>query len=60
MLDATPATSSLIPLWTRRDPILSKVINMVYHGHDIDDTNIDFKPYQVRQTELCIEDGILL
>ena len=33
---------------------------MVYHGHDIDGTNLDFKPYQVRQTELSIEEGILL
>ena len=60
MLDATPATSSLIRQWTRRDPILSKIINMVYHGHDIDGTNLDFKPYQVQQTELSIEEGILL
>ena len=60
MLDATPATSSLIRQWTRRDPILPKIINMVYHGHDIDGTNQDFKPYQVRQTELSIEEGILL
>ena len=60
MLDATPATSSLIRQWTSRDPILSKIINMVYHGHDIDGTNLDFKPYQVRQTELSIEEGILL
>ena len=47
MLDATPATSSLIRQCTRRDPILSKIINMVYHGHDINGTNLDFKPYQV-------------
>ena len=60
MLDATPARSSLIRQWTRRDPILSKIINMVYHGYDIDGTNLDFKPYQVRQTELSIEEGILL
>ena len=60
MLDTTPATSSLIRQWTRRDPILSKIINMVYHGHDIDGTNLDFKPYQIRQTELSIEEGILL
>ena len=33
---------------------------MVYHGHDTDGTNLYFKPYQVRQTELSIEEGILL
>ena len=44
MLNATPATPSLTRQWTRCDPILSKIINMVYHGHDIDGTNLDFKP----------------
>ena len=60
MLDATPATASLVRQWTRRDPILSKIIKMFYHGHDIDGTNLDFKPCQVQQTQLSIKEGILL
>ena len=61
-LEASPITAADIRMWTRRDPLLSRVYRYVEGGwHDahqeIDD---DLKPFRQRRDELSIQDGCLM
>ena len=52
-------TAAKIKLWSRRDRILSKIIDLVLHGWQYLD-NPDLKPYEHRKDELSVHDGCLL
>ena len=58
-LDCSQFTSAHIKQWTRRDRILSKVMDFVLHGWQTTDDS-DFKLFQQRQEELSVHGGCLL
>ena len=58
-LTSTPLTAAKIKLWSRRDRILSKIIDLVLHGWQyLDDP--DLKSCEHRKDELSVHDGCLL
>ena len=58
-LTSTPLTAAKIKLWSRRDRILSKIIDLVLHGWQYLD-NPDLKSYEHRKDELSVHNGCLL
>ena len=58
-LDSSPITSAQIKQWTRRDPLLSKVKDLLLRGgqHDKDAA---ISPYSKCWNELSVHDGCLL
>ena len=50
-LTSTPFTAAKIKLWSRRDRILSKIIDLVLHGWQYLNDQ-DLKPYEHRKDEL--------
>lgn len=59
-LAQTPVTSSNIRDWTRRDPVLSQVMNLTLKGWPSTCDVEELKPYFNRKIELSVEDGCLL
>ena len=58
-MEDAPVTAVHIAAWTRRDPILAKVLQCMMQGwpKQVDDM---LKPYSTRQLELSVQDGYLL
>ena len=60
-LSSSPGTAEQMKLLTDRDPILSKVKEMVLTGgFTADGGNDDLKPFQRRREELSLHDGCIL
>ncbi|CAC5380501.1 Uncharacterized protein K02A2.6 [Mytilus coruscus] len=59
-MDLTPVTSRQIKSWTRKDPILSRVMNYVLQGWPESIADDDLRPYFTRKLELSLHDGCLL
>lgn len=60
-IEISPLSATHIRTWTRRDPVLSKVLRFVEEGWVADaPLGDDFKPYTIRKTELSVQDGCLL
>ena len=58
-LQGSPVTAAQIKAWTDKDPILSRVRNLVLKGWQ--EMNQDsLRPYEQRKNELSIEDGCVL
>ena len=57
-----PVTAQEVQLHSRRDPIISRVIDFVMNGWPQDHVHLDlpFAAYRVRQNELSVTDGCLL
>ena len=58
-LKLTPVTAAQIKSWTSRDPMMSKVHDMVLKGWTYTN-DPDLLPYQRRRTELSALDGCVL
>ena len=59
-LDTTPVTSQKIATWTKRDTVLSQVLDMTRRGIFPQHPSDDLKPYVTRKNELSIQDDVLL
>ena len=59
-MDLTPVTSRQIKSWTRKDPILSRVMNFVLQGWPASNTDDQVIPYFTRKLELSLYDGCIL
>ena len=58
-LQASPITAAQIHLWTDRDPVLSRVRNLLLkEWKEILDPEL--RPYFQRRDELSIQDGVVL
>lgn len=58
-LDASPVTAAEIKQWTAKDPLLSKVMDLVLHGRPQGSEEI-VSPYHQYWNELSVHDGCLL
>ena len=60
-IDASPLSTTHIRNWTRRDPVLAKILQFVEGGwpphHKVEE---DLKPYTTRSAELSVQDGCLM
>ncbi|CAC5416982.1 unnamed protein product [Mytilus coruscus] len=59
-MDLTPVTSRQIKSWTRKDPILSRVMNYVLQGWPASNADDDLGPYFTWKLELSLHDECLL
>ena len=59
-LDTTPVTSQKIATWTKRDTVLSQVLDMTRRGIFPQHPSDDLKPYVTRKNDLSIQDDVLL
>ena len=62
-MDEMPMTSCQLKTWTRRDPILSHVLQYVQQGwpaHLVGQDEEQLKPYWRRRWEMSSQDGYLL
>ena len=59
-LQVSPISPAQIRNWTARDPVLSKVSEMLLSGGAWSDVADDFKPYQRRREELSLQDDCIL
>ena len=51
-----PVTAAVIKSWTNKDPVLSRVRNLVRHGNwSAAPQHLDFQPFLQRQLELSVE-----
>ena len=55
----SPVTAKEIRCWTRRDPLLSRVLQYIQQGWTIHGDQ-ELKPFWSEQTELTVQDGCLL
>ena len=58
-LDASPVTAAEIKQWTAKDPLLSKVMDLVLHGRPQGSEEI-VSPYHQYWNELSVHNGCLL
>ena len=59
VLDSTPVTSQHVREWTRRDPVLGKIlVHLLDQSQEI--SGPEFEPYQKRMDELSLEDGLVM
>ena len=58
-LDASPVMAGQMKSWTDRDPVLSKVRDLLLHGWQHSD-DATLAPYQHHQAELSVHDGCVL
>ena len=58
-LQASPITAAQIRLWTDRDPVLSRVGNLLLKGWR-ETLDPELHPYFQRRDELSIQDGVVL
>ena len=59
VLDTTPLTAAQIKQWSRKDPTISTVVDLVLHGWQ-PSQDLELKPYQDRMEELLVRDGCVL
>ena len=59
-LQESPISTDQIRTWTRRDPLLSKVLSFIMRGWPKGEIPAEMKPYWNRRTELSVEAGCLL
>ena len=63
-LDSSPVTASQIRLWTKRDPLLARVLKFTKEGWPeacVEELNMDdLKPFSSRRMELSVQDDCLL
>ena len=59
-IDSSPITTHDIEMWTKRDPVLSKVLQHVQGGWNDECDDETQRPYFRRRHELSTQDGILL
>ena len=59
-LSSLPVTAEDISRWTARDPVLSRVYNLIRHGWFQSLVGKEFQSYQNRKDELSVVDGCLL
>ncbi|XP_043916150.1 LOW QUALITY PROTEIN: uncharacterized protein K02A2.6-like [Protopterus annectens] len=60
MEDITLVSARELSGWTRKDPVLSRVFQLVQQGWATQQTDPVFQPYVVRKTELSVQDGCVL
>lgn len=60
MENVTLVSAAAMSRWTGRDPVLSRVAQLVQHGWPPQDWDPAFQPYAVRKTELSVQDGCVL
>ena len=58
-LEEAPITATHIRLWTRRNPVLSQVLQCIQSGWPASCSQ-DLKPFWFRRTELSVQDGCIL
>ncbi|KAL7834774.1 hypothetical protein SRHO_G00290210 [Serrasalmus rhombeus] len=58
-VEDAPVTSSQVQRHTRNDPLLSKLLDMVVGGRNVEDA-AELKPYLVRRNDLTVQAGCLL
>ena len=59
-LEETPVNSNQIREWTKRDPVMSKVLRFTMQGWPESYDSTTFKSYHNKKFELSVEDGCLL
>ena len=59
-LDRCPVTAAEVKTYSRRDPVISKVIDLILTSKLCDTGSPEMKPYLERKDELSVEDGCLL
>ena len=59
-LDKAPVSATQIRSWTRRDPVLSKVMEYIQTEWPDKEDDISTKPYFFRRTELSVQSGCIL
>ncbi|CAB4038561.1 unconventional myosin-X-like, partial [Paramuricea clavata] len=59
-LEETPVNSNQIREWTKRDPVMSKVLRFTMQGWPDSYDSTTFKSYHNKKFELSVEDGCLL
>ena len=61
-IDESPITVTHIRLWTRRNPVLSRVVDFTQTGwpNNWDKSDDKFRPFYLRRLELSTQDGVLL
>ena len=61
MMETVTLVSTVeVSRWTNRDPVLSRVAQLIQHGWPMHDLDPAFQPYSVRKTELSVQDGCVL
>ena len=58
-LEDAPISAAQIATWTRRDPLLSRVLRYIREGWP-DSADIELKPYRTRRLELIAHDGCIV
>ena len=58
-LQDAPITASQIANWTRRDPLMARVLRYILQGWP-SQSDEDLKPYWQRKLELSVQDGCIL
>ncbi|KAJ8346679.1 hypothetical protein SKAU_G00280800 [Synaphobranchus kaupii] len=58
--ETAPITSQQLMLWTRRDPLLSRVCRFVGEGWPVSCPSEDLLPFFKKRDELTVESGVLL
>ena len=58
-LQDAPITSTQIAYWTRRDPLMSRVLRYIQSGWT-NQSDEDLKPYWTRKLELSSECGCII
>ena len=59
-LDRAPVTAEEVKSWSRQDPVIAKVIDLVLTGWAEGKYSHDLKVFQLRKDELSVLDGCLL
>ncbi|XP_043917844.1 uncharacterized protein K02A2.6-like [Protopterus annectens] len=60
MEDITLVSARELSQWTRKDPVLARVFQWVQQGWTTPQVDQVFQPYEVRKTELSVQDGCVL
>ena len=60
VLRSTPVTSEEVKNWTKKDPVLSRIIKFVQYGWPEECPEEALKPYFVRRSELSVQDDCIL
>lgn len=58
--DITLVSADQVKAWTDKDPVLSRVREMVHQGWPLELEGSEFAPYAVRKNELSIQNGCVL
>ncbi|XP_043944941.1 uncharacterized protein K02A2.6-like [Protopterus annectens] len=60
MENITLVSAKELSEWTRKDPVLARVFQWVQQGWTTQQPDPVFRPYEVRKTELSVQDGCVL